>query len=466
MSKHDSRDAASTTRATIAEPRRAAAAIRQLRRLQAEVWHGVQTQMVAPETGLVYDRIRLHADHSVAERSFQTSPTNIGLQLAALVEAEERGLMPKAIAREQIHKALRSIDALEKDPNGFLYNWFDARDGRTRGSPASGVDAQGDVVRVPEARVVSSVDNGNFFVALEGVRDAYAEDPEITVLIDKLLSPMRANFERAFYDPEFGAIRIAYFHHDGQKIEIPYHYSRLGSEARAAIAVLEAEGALPPGTFSRIVTRVDFTEVALQNGQKTPPIVKAWDGGVFQFLLAEVLLGERSFSTTMRRSSDGLLAVMRDRAQDGVPAAYSASDVPGNRYRGAAGICDLSEADKVTEGVVTPHAVFLMAAVDPVAAGQSLQALKAKAPEIWAPGIGPRDGIILGSGGNPNQSSDTVLALDQLMSLLAGGGFDRHVRARIRSLSGASSIEALYERAGIGPSLHTPPESAADTSRF
>lgn len=475
-------DAPTVTSGAVRPKLSATVATQLLRRLQTEVWHGIETEMVAPRTGLVYDRIRLTADHDVAERGFQTSPTNVGLQLAALVEAQERSLTSKGVARQKIHTALRSLDALEKDPNGFLYNWFDARDGRTRGSPASGVDARGEVVRARDARVVSSVDNGNFFVALEGVRDAYKDDREITTLIDKILSPMRENFERAFYDPKMGAIRIAYFHHDGQKIDIPYHYSRLGSEARAAVAVLEAEGGLPPGTFQNVANRVAFAKIELRDGTQTPPIVKAWDGGVFQFLLAEVLLGERSFSTTMRQSSDGLVQVMEDRAHDGVPAAYSASDIPGNTYRGAAGICDLAEADKVTEGVVTPHAAFLLAAVDPVAAGRALDALKSKAPEIWAPGIGPRDGILLGAEGKSNRSSDTILALDQLMSFLAGGDFHHHVLARVRSLSNAnesspanqpsaqspmqspiqvpmqspvvpsvrSSIETLYERVGLG----------------
>ena len=388
--------------------------------LQREAWDGIEAHMIG-KAGIPYDRVRCDGAGAVVSNA-NTSPTNIGLYLAAVVAERDQGAVSDGAAHEKVTRALDTLAQLDKDAHGFLYNWYDAD---------SRAVAAGD-------RFVSSVDNGNLIVALDGVRHAFRDSPDVCTAIEVLVAPMKQNFAAAFLDG--GAVRLGYTERDGVVTPTPHRYDRFGSEARAAVALLEAEGFLPAGTLARMARST--ASVTLLDG-RTVHVPKTWDGGVFQWLLPQLLLGESAVSSAMDRAHHDLVDALFALGSFGLPAARSASDVPGPggaRYEGKSGVKALAEdAAFVQESALTPHAIFLIASVDRSAADAALRRLVAVAPQIVRRGIGLCDGVDLETGA----VTDTLLSLNQLMSVLAGSGFDAHVRARVDELA-PGSLAAVY----------------------
>jgi hypothetical protein len=378
-----------------------------LDRIARDTWHGVLDRLVS-KRGLPYDRVRIDASGATIHVDRATSPTNVGLYLAALVtEGEPRAHVVQTIA---------SLEKLERDELGFFYNWYDADDLRT----------------VREPRFVSSVDNGNLIIALEGLLHAYRNDRTLSQRIDRILQPMRANFGAAFLERASGEKQGTLQVVRGGNA----HYDRLGSEARAIVALLEAGGHLPPGSLAKM--KPSFAE---KDGKR---VFKTWDGGVFQYLLPNVLLGESQLSRAFRDNHESLLHFLE--RDDGSIAAHSASDLPEGGYDGKHGIKALAEehADLISERVVTPHAVMLTASVSKPYADRALARLIERFPDLYREGIGLFDAVDPETG----RRSDSILSLDQLMSVLSTRDFGKHVRARVRSQAelypGARTLEAVY----------------------
>lgn len=396
--------------------------------LQAETFRGVE-RLLLGKTGLPIDRVRLAPGGSVAERTVATSPSNIGLYLAATVTERDRGRLTAGEARERIVRVLEALEALPRDRRGFFYNWYDADDGRRLPQTGRGLDDRGRLTEATGAGYVSSVDNGNLIITLLGVREALGEDGPLTRAIDALLEPLRENFAEAFLTTTAhatgeGAIRLGYFDTGDGRLRSESHYDRLGSEARSTVAVMEALGALPAGTFSRLGTRASFAET--EHGR----VFRTWDGGIFQYLLPNVLLDEGTLSRDFAAHHRALADVLFD-GNDGLPLAYSASDRPEGGYDGKSGVKALAEdAGEVRQEVLTPHAIFLLASIDPERAGKALLKLEAKFPAARLEEIGFTDAISPASGA----VGDTVLSLDQLMSVLGGSAFGRHVQQAVPGL--------------------------------
>ena len=276
--------------------REAVAAAKILDPLIQHTWRGLTDHFVTP-LGLPMDRVTIDKSGAIVERSVATSPTNIGLYLAALLVQRDRGAVPGPEARARVVTTLATLERLPKDSRGFLFNWYDASDGALRLQSGEGLDASGVQRTANDGAFVSSVDNGNLMIALEGLRHGFRDDPAVTRTIDAVLTPMKLAFSEAFLETETGSLaagtlRLGYYvRADQRELRTPHHYDRFGSEARSTVALLEAEGYLPEGSLALLGERTSVAEAVV--GEERVRVFKAWDGGVFQWLLPNVLLHAR-----------------------------------------------------------------------------------------------------------------------------------------------------------------------------
>ena len=103
-----------------------------------------------------------------------TSPTNIGFSLIALTCLKKLGFITEDEYLDKTDKILYSVDKLTKY-RGHLYNWYDVHTG------------------VPLApRYVSSVDSGNFCIALCFVKDELSKNSQL--IVEKLIGEIDFSF--------------------------------------------------------------------------------------------------------------------------------------------------------------------------------------------------------------------------------------------------------------------------------
>ncbi|MDR1101662.1 MAG: hypothetical protein LBL34_04845 [Clostridiales bacterium] len=136
-----------------------------LRQLARRTWQyyedfiGKDTHWLAP------DNYQENPPNGVAMR---TSPTNIGMQLAAIISAYDFGFVSKRRVLELVGNVVDTVEKLEKW-NGNLYNWYSLED-----------------LHPLRPRYISSVDSGNFvgyvMTVAEGLRDFAQEDGHVEVM--------------------------------------------------------------------------------------------------------------------------------------------------------------------------------------------------------------------------------------------------------------------------------------------
>jgi cyclic beta-1,2-glucan synthetase len=125
-----------------------------LRRMARKTWEFFELFVTPADHGLPPDNFQEEPKGELARR---TSPTNIGLSLAANVAAHDFGYISWPRMLERLQLALTSIDKLERH-RGHLLNWY-----RT------------DNLSALEPRYVSTVDSGNFLASLIAVRHGLQE---------------------------------------------------------------------------------------------------------------------------------------------------------------------------------------------------------------------------------------------------------------------------------------------------
>lgn len=125
-----------------------------LRRMARKTWEFFELFVTPSDHGLPPDNFQEEPKGELARR---TSPTNIGLSLAANVAAHDFGYISWPRMLDRLRLALTSIDKLERH-RGHLLNWY-----RT------------DNLSALEPRYVSTVDSGNFLASLVAVRHGLRE---------------------------------------------------------------------------------------------------------------------------------------------------------------------------------------------------------------------------------------------------------------------------------------------------
>jgi hypothetical protein len=119
-----------------------------LRTIALRTWRYF-TDFATPESNwLAPDNVQ----EEPAARALRTSPTNLGLQLAAQVTAHDFGYVTHQELAMQLHQSLNAIGRLER-VHGHFYNWYDTR-----------------TLQPIAPLFISTVDSGNMAAALIAVK--------------------------------------------------------------------------------------------------------------------------------------------------------------------------------------------------------------------------------------------------------------------------------------------------------
>jgi cyclic beta-1,2-glucan synthetase len=294
----------------------------------------------------------------------RTSPTNIGLQLLAIVSAHDLGFIPTEDMTRRLELVFESLGRMAR-LEGHFYNWYDLRD-----------------LRVLEPAYISTVDSGNLAGHLVTLRQACLE------IADRCDDPTLALRSRAIAEK---AYRLAHemtfglLYDESRKLfsvgyQVARHaldesyYDLLASEARLASFVAIAKHDIPVTHWfhlGRALTRASG-EIALLS----------WSGSMFEYLMpalvmqsfAFTLLGE-TYRSVVRRQ----ISYAKER---GVPwgiseSAYNLRDRHLTYQYRAFGVPDLAlKRGLGRDLVIAPYATSLAAMVAPGSALENFARLE------------------------------------------------------------------------------------------
>ncbi len=405
--------------------------------------------MVDEESGLPTDR--LHVDGT---RSVQTSTTNIGSYMWSALVAEELGFIDHGEVVSRLSKTLSTLEKMERHESGQYFNWLDHRSGEK-------------LTRWPEpphAEIIphlSSVDNGWLATALHLVARSV---PELEGRASALFESMDFGF---FYRPHVNRIIFANRPSTGEEFCC---YDTGVSESRIASYIGMAKGEIPQkhyfGAYRSFPDSCDwgwqemrpvghhrlyfgqsvFEGAYRYAGMRVTP---AWGGSMFEALMPALFVPEEIWAPGSWRANHRLWVAAQ--IHHGLTEAgygywgFSPSDVPEGGYNvygvEALGMdpngypsnndrtlvdfgfegCEgrdpkpAPSPEDYTNGVVTPHAVFLALRWAP---GQALANLAGLERDFdvytkW----GFRDSVNVDTG----VAADYHLALDQGMIMASLG---------------------------------------------
>ncbi len=312
-----------------------------LRALAAETWSFFEHFMTARTHYLVPDNYQEEPPNGSADR---TSPTNIGLQLLAVVAACDLGFIRKEKMVELIDKTVVSIEKMEKW-HGHLINWYETK-----------------TLSVMRPRYVSTVDSGNFagylITAAEAVKDCGEKGRLLAQRLWKLFD--ETDFS-CLYDKKLCLFSIGYSIEE-EKLTNSF-YDILASENRQASFVAIAKGDVPKKhwfTLGRaLVSREGYRGLI------------SWTGTMFEYLMP-LLIMKNTKNTLLDETYNFVLRLQKKYGkQRDVPwgtseSGFFAFDGQLNYQYKAFGVPDLGlKRGLITEMVVAPYATVMALMVNP-----------------------------------------------------------------------------------------------------
>jgi hypothetical protein len=459
----------------------AAAPAGPLERYARDTWASM-VAMVDDVSGLPTDK--LHQDGS---RDVQTSTTNIGAYLWSALVAERLGLIGH---REVVRPLSRTISTLERmerhAPSGQFYNWYDHRSGAKLTTwPPTGE---------PLTPILSSVDNGWLATGLRLVARGV---PELSARAGALFDSMDFGF---YYRPDVNRIL---FHYAPDTGEAPCCYDTTVSESRIASYLGIAKGEIPQreyfGTWRSFPDSCDWSwqETRPVGFQRTyfgvsvfdgayrynnTRITPSWGGSMFEALMPTLFVPEEvwgggswranhplwvqaQINHGLREAGYGSWGFSPANTPEGGYDVYGVDAIgmnpdgyPSNEdrtlvdhgFEGCPGRDPKPDPppSAYTDGVVTPHAVFLALRWTPAATLANLARLE-RDFDVYSP-WGFRDSVNVDSG----VVSDSYLSLDQGIIMAAignalGGDFLRQLfvtagfQRALRPLIGVEEFNAF-----------------------
>ena len=167
---------------------------------------------------LIPDNLQLNRENKL---SMNTSPTDIGMSITAVVSSAELGFVSDDKALDLIKKIITTIEKLEKW-NGHLYNWYNIKS-----------------LKKIVPFVISSVDSGNFAASLVVAKEYCLKKGDIDLYnrISNMFDAM--NFTKLYTDQD--VFSIAYNTVDEELST--YNYNKFASESRilSFIAIMKGD---------------------------------------------------------------------------------------------------------------------------------------------------------------------------------------------------------------------------------
>ena len=282
----------------------------------------------------------------------RSSPTNIGLALAAVECAARMGLIDTERAAEYVS---RMVDTMERMPRfqGHFYNWYDTRS-----------------LRPLSPMYISTVDSGNLCAGLLCVSQALESQGrwELKERIDALIAPMDFSF---LYDGGRGLFYICY--DTENRRGAGGWYDLMASEAMLTSYLAIAKGDVPIKHWRRL-SRAQLQKDGYRG-------LASWTGTMFEYLMPELFLPVYR-SSLLYESSRFCLYAQRRRNLPGRPwgisesAFYSLDSSLSYRYKAHGCPALALKRGQEADLVISPYSSFLALAVEPEAAVKNLRRLE------------------------------------------------------------------------------------------
>lgn len=361
-------------------------------------------------SGLISDKVFVTEDDQpcpiVGGNYFDTSPSNIAFDLLVQVEAlQEPSLQITAL--NNINNNLQVLSQLNyHKASGLFFNRY-----QVEGS------------HFPTDLFVSSVDNSHLYLAIWTL----SQSPYAFPLAQDLLKRMNlAVFHEPANDLAYGGLEFINNHWH----LVAWGYRYFGTEARTLYALAAALDIFPTGKVAKNLVAEIFVDS--QIGE----LFGLWDGGTFQLLLPEILFKESHYSSQFGQWFQNYLSfVEREKARRSlnVLPTHSACQIQAqpdlyNGHLGTLSLVSTFNTDalfpsfrSIWEQVVSPHAAFLLGAVDPERVLPQIEAMETISDgptSFYNSRIGWLDGLHV-TGPLKGKIVSSVLALDQAMIALS-----------------------------------------------
>ena len=285
--------------------------------------------------------------------AMRTSPTNIGLQMLAIVSARDLGFISLPEMERRLELLFATLDQLPTY-RGHFFNWYDLHS-----------------LRVLEPAYISTVDSGNLAGHLVALQQACLELglERLAARANVLVQHMDFSF---LFDEQRKLFTIGF--HTASHTADASCYDLLASEARMASFLAIANNQAPVEHWFLLGRGLTHTEGATA--------LVSWTGTMFEYLMPVLIM--RAFRSTVL-SSTYRAALQRQISyaeKSDVPwgiseSAYNTRDREYTYQYRAFGIPDLAlKRGMGLDLVVAPYATALAAMIDPARSLQNLRRLE------------------------------------------------------------------------------------------
>ncbi len=322
-------------------------------------WQYFDDFTAASDNYLTPDNYQEDPPNGLAHR---TSPTNIGLELAAIVCAKDFGFITAHKAVDMTEKIYGTLQRLEKW-NGHFYNWYNTK-----------------TLEVLRPRYISTVDSGNLCGYLIIVISAFLsianEHEELAGRAKALADGFQEMYDRMNFRPLYDRQRDLFtigYNAEEEHLTKSY-YDLLSSEARMASFIAIAKGDIPKKhwfTLGRtLVTRDGYRGLV------------SWTGTMFEYLMPLILMKNIKNTLLDETYYFVIRAQRKYGALRGVPwgtseSGFNAFDIDLNYQYKAFGVPDLGlKRGLVSDMVVAPYASVMALMVDYEAAMANIRQLR------------------------------------------------------------------------------------------
>ncbi len=302
-----------------------------------------------PDTGLPPDNVQLDPPNGAADR---TSPTNIGLYLAACVAARELGIISFEELARRCRQTLDSLEAMAKW-RGHIYNWHNIH-----------------TLEPLRPRYVSSVDSGNLAACLlMTARSLQREGADaLAGHMEKLVHNMDFS---ALFDEKRSLFAIGY-DADNSRLSAS-HYDLLASESRILSFTALLLGQIPAKHWAHL-------------GRAAIPLcgseaLVSWSGTMFEYLMPSLFLPvcrgtllHQTQRTVIAAQTGHVMETCEGHALWGVSeSGYYAFDPALNYQYRAFGLPSLALRGDAEDSVIAPYASMLALPFEPDEAVENLK---------------------------------------------------------------------------------------------